>query len=141
MNLKNLDTRRIALRKSIRQMRTEELNALWESLFTDHTHPWRELFRRFIDRNANDGFYIATANNRNHLVYCRVKERGIWFIPGVGIGLMQGKDLEDMKEIVDGLLLPAKKQRTDPLSPGSVENEIPSGTGARSGWAWGPPPP
>src|SRR5271168_312467 len=111
-NLEDIpNTWRIEVEKSIRQMCIEELNALWESLFADHAHPWSEPFRQFIDENAGATFYHATTNKRNHVIYCRAKEMGIWFVPGISIGLMQTEALKEMKEIVDGLRLPTKEKR------------------------------
>jgi hypothetical protein len=115
-----LNTWRMEVEKSIRQMCIEELNALWESLFADHAHPWSEPFRQFIDENAGSTFYHATTNNRNHVIYCRAKETGIWFVPGISIGLMQTEALKEMKEIVDRLLLPTKEGRGKRLLVASV---------------------
>jgi hypothetical protein len=96
-----MDARRKAVAESIRQISTEELKALGETLFTYPTHPWRETFRRFIDENAASTIYHATTNDRIQVVYCHDKEKGIWFIPGSATGIMQKRGLTIMKEVVD----------------------------------------
>jgi len=132
-----IDTWRMAVKKSIRQMCIEELNALWESLFADHAHPWSEPFRQFIDENADSTFYHATTNNRNHVIYCRAKEMGIWFVPGISIGLMQPEVLYEMKDIVDGFPLPTKKEPGERFLGSFVENQRCPRSEARSGLLWG----
>ena len=41
-------------------------------------------------------------NDHIHVIYCQGKDRGLWFIPGSGMGPMQPKGLKNSKEIVEG---------------------------------------
>jgi len=103
-------TRRKAVAKSIRKISTNDMNLLIPTLLPDAAHPWRELFQRFIDENRGDIFYQGEllegeSGEKFHVyvVYCRAKEKGIWYIPQNGVGLLDGAPLAAMKEIVDGL--------------------------------------
>jgi hypothetical protein len=103
-------TRRKAVAKSIRKISTDDLNVLIPTLLPDAAHPWRELFKQFIYENREEIFYQSElsegeAGEKIHvyIVYCRAKEKGIWYIPQNGVGLLDGAPLAAMKEIVDGL--------------------------------------
>ena len=107
MESENLDMesivhdRRVAVEESIREISNAELKALEQALFPDVTHPWLEPFRRFVEENAGCIFYHAATHDGVQIVYCRAKEKGIWFIPGVGIGILQPRALEALREIID----------------------------------------
>ncbi len=94
------DAWRKAVEKSVHKMSNDELNALWENLFPDTSHPWSERFRRFIEENAGGAFYHATTIDRIQFVYCQAKEKGIWFIRDSAIGIMQPTALNAMREII-----------------------------------------
>jgi hypothetical protein len=96
------EARRKAIAESIHTISVEELKALGEGLFPYVDHPWREKFFSFITENSGDTFHHATTDDRIHFIYCRAKERGMWFMPGSGMGPMQPKGLGILKEIVDG---------------------------------------
>jgi hypothetical protein len=121
------EARREKIASSIKEISLAELNAIWEGLFPGANDPWRERFRRFIDENAGGRYHYASSDGehpndhwvsrlleeyasstyflatRDHfqVVYCRTKERGIWFIPDTGLGLLDTRILKVMKEIVD----------------------------------------
>ena len=96
-----MNDRRHAVEESIREISHLELTSLGESLFPDVTHPWLEQFRRFVEENRGCTFYHATTNERFQVLYCRAREKGIWFIPGVGVGILQHRGLDALREIVD----------------------------------------
>jgi hypothetical protein len=93
-------TWRTAVEKSIRRLSFDELNAIWERLFSDHSHPWSEPFRQLIDKNADGPFFHATTTDQIQFLYCHDDEKGYWFIPGIAIGIMQPSALNVMKEII-----------------------------------------
>ena len=95
--------RRKAVTKSIRQTSIEELNALLPKLLPDAAHPWRELFQQFLDENRGEVFYEAEAGEGAYVVYCRAKEKGIWYIPKAGAGVLEPKELAAIREIADRL--------------------------------------
>ena len=107
MESENLDMesinkeRRQALAESIREIDFQELKALEERLFPDVTHPWLQPFHHFVDENKGNIFYHASSNDGFEVVYCRVKEKGIWYIPETGVGILQPRGLEALREIVD----------------------------------------
>lgn len=43
----------------------------------------------------------GSTSEKLHLLYYRFNERGIWFILGIGIGILGGEELKAMREIVD----------------------------------------
>lgn len=92
--------RRHAVEESITPICHDEVAALQESLFPDPAHPWAELFRRFVEEHRGTLFYHAVTHDQVQVIYCREQERGIWFVPGVGIGILQPRALEALREIV-----------------------------------------
>ena len=95
------EARRKAIAKSIRTISVEELKALGERLFPDIPHPWRDKFFAFITENTGATFHHATAHDGVQVVYCHAKDKGIWFMPGIGMGPMQPKGLAILKQIVE----------------------------------------
>jgi hypothetical protein len=95
------EARRKAIAASIRTISTEELKALGERLFPFVDNPWREKFFDFIAQNPGATFYHATTHDQVQFVYCHAKEKGIWFLPGKGMGPMQQTGLGIFKKIVE----------------------------------------
>jgi hypothetical protein len=94
--------RRKAFAESIRTISLEELKTLGERLFPLIDNPWRERFFAFITENAGSTFHHATAHDGVQIIYCHDKEKGMWFLPGTGMGPMQPKGLATLKQIVKG---------------------------------------
>ena len=97
------EARRDAVADSIHTISAEELKALGEGLFPYVEHPWREKFFNFIAENPGATFHHATTHDRIHIIYCHAKEKGMWFVPGSGMGPMQPKGLAILKQIVEKL--------------------------------------
>lgn len=91
-----------AIAETIKTISVEELKALCEALFPYIDHPWREKVFTFINENAGATFHHAVTHDRVHVIYCHDKDRGMWFLPGSGMGPMQPKGLKILKEIVEG---------------------------------------
>ncbi len=98
-----MENRRAMVRKTIRPVASAELKQLGERLFPAITDPWAERFSAFLAEHPNDKFYLAEAPGGAHIAYCRDAGRGIWFIPGTGMGIIQPKGLQALAEIVDAL--------------------------------------
>ena len=96
------EARRKAIKESIRTISVEELKALGEQLFPLMDNPWREKFFGFIAENSDATFHHATAHDGVQIIYCRAKDKGMWFMPGTGMGPMQPKGLAILKQIVEG---------------------------------------
>jgi hypothetical protein len=95
------EARRKAIAETIHIIGAEELRALGEGLFPWSDHPWREKFFKFLDENAGATVHHATTDDRVHILYCHAAEKGMWFVPGSGMGPMQAKGLATLKRIVD----------------------------------------
>lgn len=103
VNLEEItDARRKAMAASIRTISLEELKMLGERLFPFVDHPWREKFFVFLAENTGATFYHAIAHDGVQVIYCPAKDRGLWFVPGTGMGPMQPKGRGILKEIVEG---------------------------------------
>jgi hypothetical protein len=94
--------RRKAIAESIRTISVEELKALGERLFPLMDNPWRDKFFDFITENSGATFHHATAHDGVQIIYCYAKDKGMWFLPGIGMGPMQPKGLGILKQIVEG---------------------------------------
>lgn len=95
------EARRKAIVETIHPISVEELKALGEGLFPIVDHPWREKFFTFLKENAGATFHHATTDDRIHIIYCHSQDKGMWFLPGSGMGPMQPKGLKIVKEIVE----------------------------------------
>jgi hypothetical protein len=95
------DARRKAIAESIETISVEKLKALGDELFPNFDHPWREKFLGFVSENADATFHHATTQDRVHIIYCNAREKGIWFLPGSGVGPLQPKGLNILKQIVE----------------------------------------
>ncbi|MGZ4984813.1 MAG: hypothetical protein ACXV8A_01865 [Chthoniobacterales bacterium] len=93
--------RRKALAKSIRTASIEELKKLGEELFRFVDDPWREAFLGFLAENPGATFHHAVTSDGVHIVYCREKDKGIWFLPGSGKGPLQARGRQTMKELIE----------------------------------------
>ena len=102
-DLENLDKeRRKALAKSIRTVSVEELKKIGEEIFPYAEDPWRDAFFRFIAENPGATFHHAVTSDAVHIVYCRDKDKGMWFLPGTGKGPLQARGRKIMTEIIQG---------------------------------------
>jgi hypothetical protein len=94
--------RRKAIAKSIRTISVEELKTLGGELFRYADDPWRETFLRFIAENAGATFHHAATSDGVNIVYCRDKDKGMWFLPGSGRGPLQARGRKIMKDMIAG---------------------------------------
>ena len=102
-DLENLDKeRRKALARSIRTISIEELKAIGDQIFRYADDPWREAFFKFIAENPGATFHHAVMSDGVNIVYCRDKDKGIWFLPGSGLGPLQETGRKAMSEIIRG---------------------------------------
>ena len=108
MERENLDMnsitegRRKSIAKSITTISAEKMKAIGEEIFPYHDDPWREKFFDFIKENAGATFHHATTAEGIQMLYCRDKNKGIWFMPQTGMGPLQAEGLGILKEIVGG---------------------------------------
>ena len=94
--------RRKAIAKSIRTISTEELRKLGEETFPYADDPWRETFFRFVTENSGSTFHHAITSDGVNIIYCRSKDKGMWFLPGTGKGPLQARGRQIMKQMIEG---------------------------------------
>jgi hypothetical protein len=95
------EARRKAIAETIRTISVEELKTLGEGLFPYIDHPWRGTFLSFIKENSGATFHHATTHDRIHIIYCHAQDRGMWFLPGSGMGPLQERGRRILKQIVE----------------------------------------
>src|SRR6516165_10506664 len=101
--LHNLDKeRRKALAKSIGTISDEETKKLGAELLRYADDRWRETFFRFIAENPGATFHHAVASDGVNIVYCRDQDKGMWFLPGSGMGPLQATGRQVMKDVISG---------------------------------------
>jgi len=97
-DLENRDKeRRKAIAKSIRVISVEELKKLGEEIFDEPDRPWRETFLQFIAEHPGATFYQASAGEGVIFLYARDKDKGLWYLPGSGIGPLSVAGRQMMK--------------------------------------------
>ena len=94
------DARRKAIEQTIEPIGTDELKSLGEKLFPFLDHPWRQTYFQFLEDNSGSAFYHAATNDQVEIIYCRDKQKGIWFVRRGGMGPLQAKGIGILKEIV-----------------------------------------
>jgi len=93
--------RRKAVLESIQQVPIEKLTAMESQIFPYFEHQWREPFEQFLKEHPGCTFYHANAGEGIQVIYCPSADRGMWFIPKGGLGLLQPNGLKIMKEAVE----------------------------------------
>src|SRR5215212_4203019 len=91
--------RRAAIAKSIRSISTEELKQTGEKLFPQAGDAWRDAFFQFIADNPTGTYHHAVTDDGVNLLYCREKDKGIWFLPRRGLGPLQATGRQAMNEL------------------------------------------
>ena len=92
--------RRNAIAKSIRIISVEELKKLGEEMFDDPDRPWRQAFLQFIAEHPGATFHHASAGQGVVFVYSRDGDKGLWYLPGSGLGPLSVAARQLMKEAI-----------------------------------------
>jgi hypothetical protein len=92
--------RRKAIAKSIRIISVEELKKLGEEIFDSPDRPWRETFLQLITESPGCTFYHGSAGEGLIVLYCPDANKGLWYLPGSGIGPLSEGDRQLMKEVI-----------------------------------------
>jgi hypothetical protein len=93
--------RRKAIAKSIRIISVEELNKLGEEMFDDPERPWRQTALQFIAEHPGATFYHASAGEGVIFIYSRDGDRGLWYLPGSGLGPLSEGGRQLMKKAIE----------------------------------------
>jgi hypothetical protein len=100
-DLENRDKeRRKAIAKSIRVISVEELKKLGEEIFDEPDRPWRQTFLQLIAEHPGATFYQASAGEGVIFLYARDEDKGLWYLPGSGIGPLSVAGRQIMKEAI-----------------------------------------
>jgi hypothetical protein len=92
--------RRKAIAKSIRIISVEELRKLGEEIFDEPDRPWRQTFLSLIAENPGATFYHASAGEGVIFLYSRDNDKGLWYLPGSGVGPLSDGGRRLMKEAI-----------------------------------------
>ena len=93
------DNRREMVRKTIRPVTYGALKKLGEHLFPIVSDPWCIRYNEFLDAHPDSRYFHARISGDTEIVYCRDQNRGIWFMPGKGLGKIQSKGLGILTEL------------------------------------------
>jgi hypothetical protein len=93
--------RRKAIAKSIRTISVEELKKLGEEIFDSPDRPWRQTFLSLIAKNLDATFHHASAGEGLIFLYIRDKDKGLWYLPGSGVGPLSVAARQIMKEAIE----------------------------------------
>jgi len=94
------DERRKSIAQSIRAISLEEVKKMGQQLFKYAEDPWRETFNQFVAENPSGSYYHAVTSDGVNLLYCSDKDKGLWFVPGTGMGPLQERGRRTMKESI-----------------------------------------
>jgi hypothetical protein len=92
--------RRKAIAKSIRIISVEELKKLGEEMFDDPDRPWRQTASQFIAEHPGGTFYHADAGQGVIFLYSRDGDKGLWYLPGSGLGSLSKGGRQLMKDAI-----------------------------------------
>jgi hypothetical protein len=92
--------RRKAVAKSIRVISVDELKKLGEEIFDSPDRPWRETFLQFIAEHPGTTFHHADAGEGVIFLYSRDGDKGLWYLPGSGLGPLSEAGRRLMKEAI-----------------------------------------
>jgi hypothetical protein len=96
-----IDTERgKSIAKSIRVISVEELSKLGEEIFDSPDRPWRETFLQFIAEHPGATFYHASAGQGVIFLCSRDGDKGLWYLPGSGLGPLSEAGRQLMKEAI-----------------------------------------
>ena len=105
-----------AIAKSIRIISVEELKKLGEEIFDSPDRPWRETFLSVVTENPGATFYHASAGEGVIILYSRDNDKGLWYLPGSGLGPLPEGGRQMMK----------RRSRAGPALDQAIAVESPS---------------
>ena len=94
------NARRKAVAKTIRIISTEDLKKLGEEIFDSPDRPWRDAFLEFIAEHPGATFHHASAGQGVIFLYSRDADKGLWYLPGSGLGPLSEAGRRLMKEAI-----------------------------------------
>ena len=95
------EARRKAVAKSIRTINLEELRKLADEIFHSPDDPWKQTLLQLISENPGATFYHADAGEDVIFLYLRDQDKGLWWLPGSGMGPLREIGKRLMKEAIE----------------------------------------
>jgi hypothetical protein len=92
--------RRKAVTKSIRVIDIEELKKLADEIFNSPDDPWKQTLLQFIAEHPGATFHHADAGEGVVFLYLRDHDKGLWWLPGSGMGVLSPRARQIMKEAI-----------------------------------------
>jgi hypothetical protein len=96
------EARRKSIAETIGPISIDDMKSLGEQLFPFLDHPWRQEYFGFLQQNPTGRYFHATTHDKIEILYCQDQNRGIWFLPGSGMGPLQETGLKIMQENMAG---------------------------------------
>ena len=96
------EERRKSIAKTIRPISLEEVKKMGQTLFKYADDPSRDAFNQFIAENPGASFHHAETTDGVNILYCSDKDKGLWFLPGTGLGPLQERGRRAMSESIGG---------------------------------------
>jgi len=87
-----------SIKKTIRSINVEEVKKMGDNLFQYADDPWRDAFFRFVAEHPNATFYHALTHENVNILYNTDSGKGIWFLPGSGLGPLQDRGKKVMND-------------------------------------------
>ena len=87
-----------SIKKTIRLISTDEVKKMGDEIFKYADDPWRDTFFRFVAEHPTSTFYHALTHENVNILYNRDNDRGIWFLPGSGLGPLQSQGKKVMSD-------------------------------------------
>ena len=92
-----------SIKKTIRPIGVDEVKKMGDQLFKFADDPWRSAFFGFIAEHPNASYHHAVTHDQVNILYCQENDRGIWFLPGSGLGPLQANGKKAMSDAIASL--------------------------------------
>ena len=96
------EERRKSVAQTIRPVSVEEIKKIGQQLFKFAEDPSRDALLQFLAEHPGASYYHAVASDGVNAIYCPDKDKGLWFLPGTGLGPLQASGRRIMKEAIAG---------------------------------------
>jgi hypothetical protein len=94
------EERRKSVAQTLRVVSVEEMKKMGDQMFKYADDPWRETYFKFIAEHPGATYHHGVTNDGVNVLYSQENDKGLWFIPGSGMGPLQEKGRKAMKQII-----------------------------------------
>src|SRR6185295_18703475 len=92
------EERRKSVAQSLRVIGVDEAKKMGEQLFKFADDPWRAAYFNFIAEHPGATLHHGVTSDGVNVLYNLENDKGMWFIPGSGMGPLQEKGRKAMKQ-------------------------------------------